>query len=1185
MTLIFRSLACALAIVAFASFTVFSPALAADGKGEVVKPAPTTAADSAKADADAKTDRSLREQEIYIPYEKLRGVFEKHGRGVFLPYEKFDELWKAAQDKTRPAADPRPPMGALITEIENEAVVAKDVVQVTAHLKIDLLAEGWHEVPLRLADAAIVRATIKNEPARILGGTHEDHRLLIEKKGKQPEQIELVLEYARAITRSPGQNCVSFQAPQAAVSRWKVRIPQAGVKVNLHPLIAATEVPPAPVAASKNLDAGGTPKLPNDKKVDETVILAFVGAAPEVRIDWTPKSEGATGLTALANVQSEQQVWIQEGITRTRTTLAYTISRAELNQIALEVPADFKVVNVFDPNVRQWSVEPPAAGSTVQKVTAQLFEPAKTAQTVVVELEKIAGQKRVESLKLPVVKALNVGRQQGFIVAQVGSGLRAEAAKTSGLLQVDANELPPTLRSTAWTFAYRYASVPFELELAVEEVAPRITVDSLVDVQLEPEKLAINLTALYTIERAGVFKLELEVPEGFEVRSVTGKPVALAAVPAVPGTTPAVSSAAEIDSFHVEGEKKNHLIVNLARKALGRVGLRIQLQRDLHEANLLTPTGKSAEIDLPLPQPTKTTVEHASGRLIVHAPESLRVSPAKADGLRPVSYQEAVEGIALERSPAGVSAIRPVLAFTFTQEPVVLRLTAERRKPQVTIRQLLVARIDEGVIKYQATFYYSIHFSGVKSLRIDVPADVAPLLRNTTAGIHEKTLDPPPADLDKNMVAWSLTGEGELLGDGQIDLVWEKKLDKLDVGKSLQVTVPRLVPRDVDRAFGQIVLTKAETLDFQEAEDIKGLRPIDPQRDLTTPVSGAARAFEFYDEWTLPVTVNRYELEEVKRTSIDRAVCRMVLTPAGETAVQAVYRIRSVRPWLAVQLPTDAAPDSDPVRINGQLVTLRKGEGDSLVVPLLSANADEPFVLEIRYTVKSGQTLLLPTFSEDTAVQKVYLCAFVPPTQDVVGTAGSWAEDFQWRYGYQDRWMPVNSETHEKKMEWVCEGNGGALGAAKTFHFDGIPLIFSTLRPDAQSNVRLWTFDHQTLNAWIFGAVVLGGIVLVRTSLARRIIAVGVFVVALVLLGVFWPTFSLHVLGGPLFAAVAIVLLLWAIVGMFRLYRPLMALGTAFGTTWSAWVASRKAIVAQEASPTTKPQDQPSGNHGGASHE
>ena len=60
----------------------------------------------------------------------------------------------------------------------------------------------------------------------------------------------MTLEYAKAITRTPGQNSVSFQAPQAPVSRWQVRIPQAGVKVNIQPLIAATEVVAAPARRS-----------------------------------------------------------------------------------------------------------------------------------------------------------------------------------------------------------------------------------------------------------------------------------------------------------------------------------------------------------------------------------------------------------------------------------------------------------------------------------------------------------------------------------------------------------------------------------------------------------------------------------------------------------------------------------------------------------------------------------------------------------------------------------------------------------------------------------------------------------------------------------------------------------------------------------------------------------------------
>jgi hypothetical protein len=319
----------------------------------------------------------------------------------------------------------------------------------------------------------------------------------------------------------------------------------------------------------------------------------------------------------------------------------------------------------------------------------------------------------------------------------------------------------------------------------------------------------------------------------------------------------------------------------------------------------------------------------------------------------------------------------------------------------------------------------------------------------------------------------------------------------------------------------------------------------------------------------------------------------MVLTPAGEIAVQAIYRVRSVRPRLAVQLPEDAVTDSNPVHINGLPRDFQKGDGQARVIPLVNTNADEPFVLEIRYTVPGRQTLPLPAFPEDTAVQKVYLCAFVPPTQDVVRTAGSWAENFQWRWGDKQRWMPVNDESHERKVEWVCEGNNAALGTAATFPCDGAPLIFSTLRPDAQTGVRLWTLDHQTMSLGVFCVVVLFGVVLAIAAWLRRAIAVALLVasiVAVVLLGLFWPTFSLHVLGWPLFWAVAIVLLFWAVVGLLLLYKPFMAVCAALNTTWSAWIASRKAM-AQLASatpappPAAHPNEASAAKDGGASHE
>ena len=1099
--------------------------LAGEGPG----PAPASPSSAPPAavkppDNPEATDRGLREQSIYIPYEKLRKTFEKEGRGVFLPYEKFRELWQAAQDIQKRAAEAKPPVGALITEIDNEAVVAKDVVRVKAVMKIEVLAEGWSEVPLRLPDAAITEATLAGQPARIVAAGDAGYKLLLEKKGKKPEQMELVIQYAKAIVKAPGQNSVAIQAPQAPVNRWRVRIPEPGVKVNLQPVIAAPEAAPPP--PEKKPDGAAAPKP------EETVVTAFVGAAPTVRIEWTPKAEGATGLEALVSVQTESQVTIGEGVARTRVQMVYTISRSELRQLAIEVPADQKVVNVFDANVRQWTVEPvleqagkDAPGkdqsAKVQRITAQLFDAAKQTQNVVVELEKYSDEKQSGKLLVPVVKAAGpgVGRQQGVVVARVAEGLRAEISRASGLLQVDAAELPPTLAKEQWPFAYRYAAVPFELELSVEKVQPRVLVDSLVEAELRPERLTIDLLAVYTIERAGVFRLELDLPAGFDVRQVRGRAAA--------GATEAL-----VDSHHLEGQEKTRLVVNLARKAFGRVALAVQVQRELKEPDLLTPTGKAAQIPLPLPAVARESVERATGRLVVYAPESLRVNPAKVEGLRSISVQDAMEGMPSSRQRTPSDA-RPVLAFAYAQEPTTLSLAAERRKPQVTIRQLLVAKVEEGVVQYRATFFYNILYSGVKSLRIDVPEKLAAQVRNQTPAIREKAIDPPPADLAKGYIAWSFTGQTELLGDGKIELAWQTSIPKLDVGGSASLDVPRLIPREVDRAWGQIVLVKAETIDVQDdPNQQQGLRPIDPQHDLMpgAAVPNAARAFEFHDDWSLVVKAARYQLEEVKRTSIERAVLRMVVTRANKMSVQALYRIRSAQQRLAVRLPQGSQIDVDP-RIAGKPVALERGGEREFFIPLVGRNPEESFVLELRYTAPVERMhhlrLEYPSFGEDAAVQKVYLAVYVPQEYAVLGSEGPWTEEFAWDLDDWGRWQPKAKMNEEDLLSWVAAG--GAAGPGDAFPTDGRMHLYSALRPlePEEGALHVRTLKSHWLHGLMFALVVLGGVVLFPARAAGRGVAVGILVIALVLCGVFLPTFSRQVLNGVLAAALLVVVLLW----------------------------------------------------------
>ena len=197
------------------------------------------AAPAGKAEPSDEDAPPLREQTIYVPYDKLRETFEKTGRGVFIPYAQFQELWKAArQQQHKTPGRAAPPTPAVITEADSEATVGKEVVRVVARLKIDVLARGWVEVPLRLEDAGVMSASLvgpdgQEQPARLAVAADGSYKLVVENKSKEPIHLTLKLEYAKAFNKTPGRNDVSFAAPQAPVNRWKVRIPESGVKVHI----------------------------------------------------------------------------------------------------------------------------------------------------------------------------------------------------------------------------------------------------------------------------------------------------------------------------------------------------------------------------------------------------------------------------------------------------------------------------------------------------------------------------------------------------------------------------------------------------------------------------------------------------------------------------------------------------------------------------------------------------------------------------------------------------------------------------------------------------------------------------------------------------------------------------------------------------------------------------------------
>ena len=505
---------------------------------------------------------------------------------------------------------------------------------------------------------------------------------------------------------------------------------------------------------------------------------------------------------------------------------------------------------------------------------------------------------------------------------------------------------------------------------------------------------------------------------------------------------------------------------------------------------------------------------------------------------------------------------RPVLAYSFSHTDASIELEAKRRRPQVTVEQVVVVSVQSGVVKYDASLFYEVLYSGVKSLRLDVPTALVADLRNRSPNIFKQVVDPQPDNVPEGYTTWELTGDNEFFGKHQIRFTWEKKITDLPLGESTNVAVERLMPADVDRANGQIVLTKSETIDIQPNLDANGLRPIDPQTDLAQGVSveNAAMAFEFVDDWSLNLTATRFELQELKRTSISRAVVRAVALRQNELSVQCLYKIRSVGQRISIQMPAgfDAATsfDDQPIRVNGQRVTPESGGKDLIYVPLTGLNSDEPFLLEIRYTIPGDPNQIdLPLFVDEPAVQKVYLCVYLPFERALLHRSGDWTDVAVDEHtnsiagllssgsanSIASRVFQTRTEYVEQYLNWVQSGINFDSSASQKFEVDGRPYVFSALRPNPApaGSLHLRTINLTVLNVIVFGAIAILGLMLARTRFTTQITGAMFVTAALVAVGVFFPLVTEHLFSEALLLTVGVVGLTCLTSNVIRWFREI----------------------------------------------
>lgn len=1053
------------------------------------------------------------EQSIYIPYQRIRDKFEQTGRGVYIPYEQFEELWKAARESKKPIeAPPTPTSFALVSSL-SRATLERTLVRVETDIVIDFVQAGWHRVPLGLNGCAIQSAELNGEPCRVIQREDGGFELLYEAKTANFAG-RLVIQYVTGVTVGGGENKVSWPVPQTAINRWEIAIDQPEVDIVVTPAVVTSTSNPTTSAEAP----------PEDGDVNAVVdgqrssIVALLGNSQTIEVRWTPRSVGAEGLAALVTAQSQVEAEVQRNLIRTRHGLTLQIQRAAVQNIELTVPRELRIVNVLSESVKKWQVD-----TEQGLLKVDLFEGLQGALSLIVETEQeIAGDVNSKrQILLAPIQIAAATRQPGTLVVSGEPGLRLEVAKLTGLSRVNDGR-PQDPDAGPARLHFQYSTVPYELTLDLEEWAPLIHAQQQVQAQLESRRVETTTRFLLNVKQKGIFQIPLDVPDGLEVVRVVGE-------------ESAGHQAALIEKHERVTEPAGRVMVQLSAEARGPVTFFVTTTQTIPGAGLVDAEAAPAPITILWPQLAPAFAQSIKGQVVLTAPDRLNV---------------VVEGT----NQGNLRSIDPATAFVsddstsqrFAYEYVVATgsfdLKASLRRPRVFVDQVTSVSVESGLLRYLVDLDYDVRFSAVPDFRVDVPAASEARIRVVGGALNQQKIEPQPADVAPGFVAWKLVGAGELLGKHSVQLSWDVAVPEIAVGATKTFEIATVVAKNVERERGQVIMRRSELFDVQAGTNVTGLRPIDP----TTDVFGGRRfedavaALEYVGAWKLDLDVSRYELYDLKRSSISRSLIQAVWLRNDTLSVRALYRLKSVNQRLVIVMPPGFSPetgfDSNPVRVDGQPISLERGAGGELILPLGNRDRDRELLVELRYTMPiQNAEISVPTFQADCAVQKTELVVYLPNDWAPLNFGGPWSDkqqaagtSFTERFFYSNRnaadlnWIATTDVPTSRMME---------------FETDGRSFAFSTINPAAGSDGALRVIKVQSWLLSGLGAILVAGfgLLFVPRSWNQRLVMIAVGLGLYVIAAMLWPFAVIYLDYDGIAMASMIVLAVWVGLDLLKL--------------------------------------------------
>ena len=641
------------------------------------------------------------------------------------------------------------------------------------------------------------------------------------------------------------------------------------------------------------------------KTVSCSMSVVTLGGAP---LSWRPRERTTRLEQPVFYCDLQTYVALTPGLVNMTHVARYQVAQGEIQTLRFKIPEGMSVTAVTGVGLGTWRYEPET------RVLEALMEKPTSGDFSLVVTTQIPREGLPYAASIGAIAVEGAARQRGSIAMAAAGAVQVRVDTVTGLSPMNIGDFPADVVQCAMAGsrypeapelkrAYRYHELPATVTVNADRVVPEIRVTEQASLDISDERLVLTSRLEMTVTRAGIFDLRLDLPEAFDIESLTGE---------------------DISHWDEVKEGGHGVIVHFQKQAMGKRTVNIVMGR----------MEKGIEAQIRVPRiGVRDAVKHV-GTLAVSGERGVRFLTAEKDGVSEVHPKEL--GIA---QPG-------YLAFRLLRPDWSISLKTETLAPVVRAETLLRVDVSEGMIRGHGKLQYKIDQAGVKTFRLKAPA---PGVSLAVSGRNVAKV----TETDKKAGLWEVELQGKVENRYSLDVDYQQPCEPS--AGTLRILPIQTVGTEAQK--GYVVVFTSGRLQVKAENVPETLHPADARSIPATfgagDLSDAILCYQTAQpDFGLDLSVVRHAVAEVLPARVRSVGLTSVVSDDGQmvTRVDLKLNVGTLR-FLEVTLPPGAQVWS--VFVNDAASVPLKDRG-TVMVPLESARVTGDATVELTYAGVAG---------------------------------------------------------------------------------------------------------------------------------------------------------------------------------------------------------------------------------------